>query len=272
MRGTLLAIAIGGLLLVGCSDDGQSSTDGYDRKGMLTEIADGSILPAYADLHARLEALTNSVDQFTQAPTASALEDCRSAWTAAANAWQDARAYDFGPAEGLFGNLSENVGTYPANPTKIEAFITAQDTSLSTFDRDARGLYGTEYLLFNGTVDEVVTAFTGATYRQAYLRSVVRDLREQVSVVYTAWSNGYRDEFISRNGTDPGSGTSLLFNNMVRSFELLKNYALGLPLGRIAGQTGPEPTSVEGYYSARSIALVRRTLRGRDAHVEGASA
>ena len=45
---------------------------------------------------------------------------------------------------------------------------------------------------------------------------------------------------------------------MVRSFELLKNYALGLPLGKIAGQTGPEPTKVEGYYSGSSIRLARQ--------------
>jgi len=255
---TFLFLVVGGFALVGCTDDGQSTADTYDRKGMLTEIADGSIVPAHATLEQRASALEAQVDLFTTQGSLLALEGCRSAWIDVALAWQDARAYDFGPAEGLFGNLSENLGTYPASAEKIEGFITAQDTSLSGFDRDARGIYGMEYLLFSGSAEEVLAAFAEAPWRQAYLRSVARDVHRQVTTVYQGWTNGYRDEFISRNGTDPGSGTSLLFNNMVRSFEQLKNYALGLPLGKIAGQTGPEPTKVEGYYSGRSIQLVRR--------------
>ena len=248
----------GGLALAGCTDDGQSTTDTYDRKAMLSDVANASVVPAYADLQQRASALEAAVEHFSNEPSASNLERCRSAWVDVATMWQDARAYDFGPAEGLFGNLSENLGTYPASAEKIEGFITAQDTSLSGFDRDARGIYGVEYLLFNGSTEEVIAAFAEAPFRQAYLRSVARDVHQQVATVYQAWTGGYRDEFISRNGTDPGSGTSLLYNNMVRSFEHLKNYALGLPLGKIAGQTGPEPTKVEGYYSGRSIALARR--------------
>lgn len=255
---TWLFLVVGGFALAGCADDGQSTPDTYDRKAMLTDLADRSIFPAYAVLEQQALLLESMVEEFTADPATPSLLNCRTAWMNVSEAWQDARAFDFGPAEGLFGNLSENLGTYPASVAKIEQFIEAQDTTLSGFDRDARGIYGAEYLLFDGTPDAVVAAFAEAPYRRAYLRSVVRNLKQQVTQVHTAWASGYREEFISRNGTDPGSGTSMLFNNMVRSFEQLKNYALGLPLGKIAGQSGPEPTKVEGYYSGRSIILARR--------------
>lgn len=225
---------------------------------MLTEMADGIILPSYDRLAATTSALSNAVGVFTSAPDVASLRGAQQAWTEAADAWQDARPFDFGPAEGLFGTLSEDIGTFPVSVNKVETAIANGDTTLSGFDRDARGLYGIEYLLFHHVDDTLLAQFTREPLRGAYARRVVGVIDSLVQSVRMAWHTGYRETFISRNGTDPGSGTSLLYNNMVRCFEQLKNYSLGLPLGEIAGQTQPEPDKVEAHYSARSIILMRK--------------
>lgn len=218
---------------------------------MLTDVADEVIIPSYDVLWANVTALQERVDAFTASPDEAKLDSCKKWWVAVATSWQDAVTFNFGPAEGLYGTLAENAATFPASATKIEAYIAAGDTTQNNFDRDSRGIYGAEYLLYHSPVMEYVGSSRGA-----YLRSVVRRLLSEVSEVRTEWKNGYRDEFISRNGTDAGSGTSLLFNHLNISFELLKNYKLALPMGKRAGQTTSEPTRVEAYYSGISKQLM----------------
>lgn len=218
---------------------------------MLTDVADRVIIPSYDVLWANVSALQAKVDAFTASPDEANLDSCKKWWVAVATSWQDAVTFNFGPAEGLYGTLAENVATFPASATKIEAYVAAGDTTQNNFDRDSRGIYGAEYLLYHSPATEYVGSSRGA-----YLRSVVRRLLSEISEVRTAWKNGYRDEFISRNGTDAGSGTSLLFNHLNISFELLKNYKLALPLGKRAGQTTSEPTRVEAYYSGISKQLM----------------
>lgn len=248
------------VLLTSCTDDGGGPTDTFDRKAMLTDVADELIVPSYDELWVNATTLQQRVDAFTAQPSEATLDTCKRWWVAVATSWQDAVTFDFGPAEGLYGKLSENVATFPASAQKIETFVTNGDTLLNNFDRDSRGIYGVEYLLFSTTPVDVVSAFTGAegANRSAYLRSIVRRLLSEIADVRNQWKNGYRDEFISRNGTDAGSGTSLLFNHLNMSFELLKNYKLALPLGKRAGQVTTEPTRVEAYYSGISKDLMDR--------------
>jgi uncharacterized protein len=251
---------IGALITVftvlGCSENGPVGNS-FDRRRMLTEISDSVIIPAYNNVVDKAVDLQTLIDRFTAAPSISTLAPCKSAWELVALQWQRALPFDFGPAEGSMGNLSVNVATFPVTTNKIEAAIAAADTSLQNFDRDGRGLYGVEYLLFAEDEATTVQRFLDDGVRSAYLRSVVRRMVAELRSVRAAWVGGYRDQFISRSGTDAGSGTSLLFNHLNISFELAKNYKLGLPLGKIAGQTTAEPSKVEAFYSGRSIMLLR---------------
>ncbi len=245
------------LILMGCPSDKSTPSDVFDRKAMLTDVADNLIIPAYALVDNANVALRIAVEQFTAQPSEPALSECRNAWKMCVFLWQRASPYNFGPAEGLYGNLRENIATFPANADSIEKYIVAADTSLQNFNRDTRGYYGIDYLLFSGDVTSVTLRFQGDVNRRAYLRAIVRDVEQRNSTVYSTWISAYRNEFISRNGTDAGSSTSLLFNHMNMSYELAKNYKVSLPLGKIAGQTQIEPGKVEAYYSGYSIALLR---------------
>lgn len=248
---------VASLILMGCPSDKQTPSDAFDRKAMLADVADALIIPAYAQVDSANVVLRNAVDQFTAQPAEPLLSECRNAWKVCVFLWQRASPYNFGPAEGLYGNLRENIATFPANADSIEGYIVAADTSLQNFNRDTRGYYGIDYLLFSGDITSVTQRFQDDVNRRAYLRAIVRDVEQRVSTVYSTWASAYRSEFISRNGTDAGSSTSLLFNHMNMSYELAKNYKVSLPLGRVAGQTQIEPGKVEAYYSGYSIALLK---------------
>lgn len=235
-------------LLQACSDTSAPTDSNFDRRQMLQDVADGVIVPAYDTLLHRAEQLAAAVQRLSVESSNLEVELAQDHWIRLAEAWQTARIFNFGPADGLLGTLAENIGTYPVSAAKINQRIAAGDTALRGFDRDAWGIYGAEFLLWNNPRSAPTLA---------YLRAVVAKLHAEVRSVAEAWNQGYRSEFIGRSGTDPGSGTSLLFNATVFSFEQMKNYALGLPLGRLAGQAGSEPQAVEGYYSGQSITLMK---------------
>jgi uncharacterized protein len=257
---TLLLVMIVGA----CSnDDPGAPNDTFDRRAMLVELADSYIMPEYASAALNASALRGAIESFCTDPTQSTLDAARAALMEAMAQWQRVNTFDFGPAENLFGDLSTEVATFPTNPSAIEQKISAGTWSMTGLDRDARGWNAVDYLLYasNSSGDaSILRAFSGeqGSQRAAYLIDVAKKIEAEIRQVSTAWSSGYRDDFVQRNGTDAGSGTSDLVNNLAMSFEHIKNDKIGIPAGLRAGQSRPEPQRVEAYYSGRSMELARR--------------
>jgi predicted lipoprotein len=250
-------------LVVGfaCNDNSGGSTDNFDRQAMLRNYADNLVKPAYSDLQMQADVFHSVVINFNSNPPIATLHNLRVSWSNTYVLWQYANAYNFGPAgeEGLRKGLIEEIGTFPASKTKIENAIAAGTWNLEDFNRDARGLLALEYLIFgkNQSDDEIVAGFANNVNRRAYLAALAENLRDRVAEVATAWNGAYRDEFIQNDGTDVGSSTAQLYNEFVRSYESIKNFKLGLPLGKRPGQTQVVPQLVEAYYSDQSIDMLK---------------
>ncbi|MFN7708335.1 MAG: imelysin family protein [Sphingobacteriia bacterium] len=259
-----------GLLLAGCSSDSDKkpADSPFDRGALLTHVADQFILPGYQALESQATALQDSITAFLAAPTDARLTRTRLQWEATALTWQPLGAFDFGPANTTTGTLSERIATFPVDTLQVEAYISAQDFSLNNFDRDTRGLYAIEYLLYRYDA----AAYSPGSARGQYLSAVAGQLKSLATEVRQQWSTSYRNTFVTNTGTDAGSSISLLFNQMVFHFEQLKNFKLGLPLGLRASQTSEEPTRVEAFFSGKGLELAKahfaaidRLWRGRSA-------
>ena len=240
--------------LFGCADGG-APTDTFDRRAMLEDIAMQAIMPAYALVQTDAITLGTAIETLTQTPSEATLIAAREAWVNTAMSWQRAQLFDFGPADAITGTLGQSINTFPTSTAKVEAAIAAGDTSLLNFDRDARGLPALDYLLFNGSVDQVVTTLAASPMRRAYLRAVIRDVVAHVRRVHDAWNTTYYADFQGRGGTDAGSGATQVFNAVNRGFELLKNFKIGIPAGLQAGQSAPAAMSVEAPCSGLSWRL-----------------
>ncbi len=233
--------------------------DSFNRREMLENVADNIIIPSFRDLQTKVNALNNAVNLFVQTPSEATLQSARTAWEEAYLSWQYANGFNFGPGQTSTGALFDKVGVFPTSASRIETFIASR-----TFDndlaRDTRGFNAIEYLLYDSvSVSEVVGKFSNQN-RRAYLLTITTELKATIDAVVAGWQT-YRAEFVSNVGTDIGSSTSLLYNEFVKNFESIKNFKLGVPLGRRPGQTQPEPTRVEAFYSGKSLRFMREHLK-----------
>lgn len=251
-------------LLTACNnDDEDDSTSGFDRRVMLTDAADMLIMPAYTRLNYRMQELEADVAEFNANPNAALLQDLRQEWIDTYTDWQYANAFNFGPAgeQGLRRGLIEEIGTWPISQSKVEDAISAGTWNLNDFNRDARGFLTVEYLIFgHNTSDEALLESFQNQMRRDYLTAVVSDIKSRVEAVLDEWTGSYRAEFISSTGTSAGSSISVYYNEFVRSYEALKNFKVGLPLGMRPGQIQAEPQLVEAYYSGTSVQMMHAHL------------
>lgn len=258
----MLLMAMLVIITSSCEESENPEVGSFDRAMMLENMAQNIIIPAYSDLKSKLATLKDNAENFNQNPNLNALNTLRNSWEQAYISWQFVNAYNFGPAgeQGLRRGLIEEVGTFPVSVEKIETAIMGTP-NFKDFNRDARGFLAVEYLIFGleDSPNEIIESFSSEG-RKTFLLSAILDIERRVTEVLNSWNGGYGSEFIQNNGTDVGSSTSQLYNEFVKSFESIKNFKLGLPLGKRPGQTQAEPQLVEAYYSGKSLTMIQEHL------------
>lgn len=249
------------IILPSCGSDNAPLPDSYDRSAMLTQLADRMIIPGYDSTRTALSDMRADWERAEQDGTISdsEAETLRSQFQNVLRRWQGVVSFNFGPAEGDLGTLTQELATFPCDTVLVERRISEGDTTTSNFRRDGRGFSALDYLLFARTTSQIAATLSGddGSRRRSYLRAVLRRADNDLTAVANEWKSSYRTLFVNRNGTDAGSSVSLLLNELNKSFELLKNYKLGLPLGLRAGQQTAEPTKIEAFYSGLSFELLR---------------
>lgn len=259
---TQFLIIVGILLICSCKekDKGMDASLAFDRGALLQSVSKAIIMPAYDSSVFYFSIFSQSIQQFKHFQSEENLLVAQQNWKQFARIWQYAAAFNFGPAaeKGIKKTLAEEIASFPVSSSKIESFILAKDTSFANFDRDARGIFAVEYLIFDEGLNstEILQKFTKDNWRMHYLLASVNHIGLNLKLVQTEWKT-YQASFVSNVGTDIGSSTSLLYNEFLKYYEGLKNFKFGIPLGRRPGQTATLPAHVEAYYSGYSINLAR---------------
>ncbi|MEQ8924954.1 MAG: imelysin family protein, partial [Fulvivirga sp.] len=244
--------------ITSCSeDDTDNGANNFDRTELLTSLADNIILPNFENLQSQVNSLSTAVSSFNSNPNEQNLLTMREAWVGAVNAHQHCSAFGFGPANLNLGPYASVLGVFPVDEQQVETNISDAAFNLAgSFDRDIRGFYAVEYLIYgNGQTDaELIASFDQA--RIDYLLLITNELKDTFDGIVSNWNSGYYNQFISDNSTSAGSSISLLYNEWVKDYENLKNFKLELPAGLSAGQTNSDGQLVEAYYSGISRGLI----------------
>ena len=274
----LLTIAAGLALIQACSKSGSgpaNTTSAFDRKGLLTNVGNNIIVPAYTAFQASASALDDAVIAFNATPNAATLTTAQNALVAAYKQWQSTSEYDFGPAAQI--SFRANINTYPTNITQI-----ASNISANTYNPDllanlqAKGLPAIDYLLFGTGADNnaILVQYTTdaqAANRKTYLAALAAEVKTLSTNVLNAWNGTYKATYLVADGTDVGSSLGQIVNQLVYDYEILKNYEIGVPAGvQSLGTAFPE--KVQAYYSKISLQLTLLHLQAMEDLYKGKSA
>jgi predicted lipoprotein len=249
--GTLLFLSITVMLFSGCSEESTTNqSSNFDRQTFLEFIVNEQILPAATNLDSQAVKLNAIVANFNSTPSSEQINEAKATWLSLASAWQYMHIFDFGASELPTGNLGEEIATFPVSEAKILNYVGNEDYLFQNFDRDTRGIYAIEYFLFAENAD------LSMPNQLAYLKALTARVAEQTTTIQQRWSTSGKEDFLSQNGTDAGSSLSNLVNAMAKSYEAIKNFKLGIPLGLRPGQNSQELSRMEGYYSDVSLSLI----------------
>jgi uncharacterized protein len=241
---------VGLIFLLSCKKPTDPASEKkFDRAVFLNAYATEFIEPGFKSALTEIVSLES---QILDLNSSNDLSTIRQQWEKAYLAYLRVSLYNFGPAEEqvLRKSLVEEVATFPVNTAVILQKINSGVFSFEDFQRDSRGFLAIEYLLFND-------AIVKNDKWHAYLKETTTDVKERIEDVSLAWAS-YSLEFIGNDGTSAGSSTSIMYNEFLKSFEALKNFKLGLPLGLRPGQTQAIPENIEAPNSQLNLLLLKQ--------------
>ena len=261
---SVLFLLAAGTLFHACSgNDGPGDPDPVSndafKTGMLTNYAENIVIPGYADLDAKLNALETPLDAFLDKPTAATLEAVRPAYRAAYLSYQNVSVAYFGPASALL--LNNYLNTFPAVPAKIEKAIGAgtYNFELPVVNDSIQGFPALDYLLF---APNSVEKFAGANAaaRKKYVRDVLARMQSLVGNAASQWNGPYKTTFTTSLKTDVGSSIGFLVNQLAFEMDRMKGPRIGWPFGKRSNGIVFADKS-EGYFSGltRELAVANLT-------------
>ena len=226
-------------------------TDSYDRGALLLNWADNIIIPGYANLSQKLNALEIASEDFTQAPAVESLEVIRNTWLEAYKAFQKISMFEIGRAETL--NYRNRLNVYPTNAQEIDGYISSNTWNLelpSTID--SQGFPAIDYLLYGlGTDQETLNKYTtdeNASSYKMYLLDLVITIQTLTNEVISDWQNGYRESYVTNVSSSASGAVDQTVNAFMFYYEkALRAGKVGIPAGVFSGSTLPQ--NVESYYN-----------------------
>ncbi len=265
---SLFSISVVLMLLIPSSCNSEKEEDIVTKEGVfsrslfLSEMANKLIIPNLEALQASVNTMNAATTTFIDTPNEANLQELKNFWIQAVTDFQHCSAFGFGPGSISLGSFASVLGVFPVDENQVEYNISNKKFNLAaSFDRDVRGFFAVEYLLYgkDQTNAKVIAHFD--QNRKDYLQLIVGELNDTFNKVVSEWKSYYLKEFTRNDVTSAGSPVSLLYNEFVKDYEILKNFKVELPAGLSAGQASPNPSMVEAYYSGISQELI-------DAHFE----
>ncbi len=243
------------LLLVSCKDKTTTNQeDTFKKTELLTHLADNYILPEYANLQSKVNTLFTTWNSFENQPTENQFDTLKNQWKSADIRFQYVKMFDFGP--GMNQNLTMTLGTFPTDSVTIEANIQSGSYNLSSISNyDAIGFPALYYLLFKSNAYQEITT---SPARKKYIREVVLKMKNEIDQTVSEWTT-YRNSFVDGSSNSSTSPFSLLVNNYIRDYEVLKWTKLGYPLGANTG-SAKNPFYLEARNSAIGKELLSANL------------
>lgn len=174
------------LSLVQCKKD-NTDTNTINYSTVLSNVTNQVIIPTYADLYEKTQALLNSLTVLQQTPTAANLEAARQAWRDTRIPWEQSEGFLFGPVEQQ--GIDPSLDSWPVNQPDLDNVLNSSNALTKAYiDQQAGTLKGShtlEYLLFGTDGSKQISNFTTRQYE--YLRACAESYNGDAQRLYNGW-------------------------------------------------------------------------------------
>lgn len=227
--------------------DNDKSKDSFDRKSLLTNLADNIIIPVFSDFKLKLVELDKSKNNFLENTTSGNLSDLSNSWLEAYKTWQHVEMFNIGKAESI-NQYYFFINVYPTNPNDIESAANTKNYDLNNSNfHDAQGFPAIDYLIHSDNSLDRFTNNKNASAYKEYLKVLIDRMIDLTNQVIEDWNNGYRNKFISNNESTSSGSLDKIVNDFIFYYEKgFRTNKIGIPAGSFSGN--PEPTKVEALY------------------------
>jgi len=236
-----------------CSDNDQGSTsDGYNRGALLSNVVNNIIIPAHQNFDNELGVFESSLNSFKQDISIENLVQLQSQFVETYKAWQYIEMFNIGYAEEIFYASKMNI--YPANVSRISNNINSENVDLDNNSNQfsAQGFPAIDYLLFGlaETNEQTLDLFSlnqGNNPTFDYLNLLVDKMVVNTDAVVEYWQTE-KEDFINSTSNSSTSSLNMLANDFVYFYEKgFRANKIGIPAGVWSGTL---PQNVEAYYKS----------------------
>ena len=270
-------------------DAGDNATDPASSTAlMLTDIANKVMVPAYQDLAsqtallAAVDGVQSYCDAIDGADEAAQLENVKTLWNKASDAYARTEVHSVGPADidGVYRYRVSSYASAPLDKCGLDTSVVNQnsaDFSLASRPANQRGLGAVEYLIFNSDQDHScspntapagwndLTEVNRKSQRCEYAVVLANDIDAAADGIVDSWSvdgSNYLAEFTGEDsaGEKLQELTDAIIVHMDKE---AKDRKVGIPTGVKEECTNLScPDKVERPYVQTSLAGVKANLQG----------
>lgn len=184
-------------MLAACDGSSGGSARAFEQsahtEAIIHDFADQVVVPTYALLAERLEALAAAVGVLQDSPTKARLQAAQEAWVSAREPWEQSEGFLFGPVE--THGFDPALDSWPVNRTDLDAVLSSDDELTPAYvrqlDPTLQGFHTAEYLLFGPNRDRLVEEL--GSRELTYLVAVVEGMVAIGRQLVAGWTKGLDD-------------------------------------------------------------------------------
>jgi len=239
------------------------------------------VLPTYAALSERTDALAGAAGAVLESPSPETVEAARSSWLAARVPWERSEAFLFGPVDQE--GHDPYLDSWPVNVTDLRKVLdpatgpkTLNAATVDSLSEGLRGFHVVEYLLFadadGNPVDaaEAAGLFAADTRRGEYLVAASEALRDQAAALladYDPAGGDFTGQIISAgNGSEVYLTRAAALSDIVNAMAGIADESAQEKL--LAPAVEQDVTILESRFSGNTLGDVLDNIGGIDAASE----
>ena len=269
MKKIILPVMMAAAVFSGCSKNDSNDTSAADfettKNAGISDFVNVVAMPGYAELKAKSEVLSTSINALNTSATEANLAAAKAAWRDMRSTWEKCEGFLFGPVED--NDYDPATDTWPVDYVELDATIantsnTFDAANMEGLPNAVKGYHPLEYILWGQNGNRTAASITAR--QKLYMAGLAAHLNSKATALYNSWltsGGNYAAVFLNA-----GRG-SVLFPKKRDAYT-----ALATGISDICGEVGDgkmkepydamNPLIVESPFSGNSVTDFKNNIIG----------